>query len=303
MEKSALIIVDAQRGFMPLEEGRRVWPNLSDDERQKPNYGWGELPVPDGGEIINPVNRLVAASIQFGHLIATTQDWHPSNTAHFSDKPDYQTTWPRHCVAGWSGAELHPNLALPASSERFVKGTEELKPGQEDTSYSGYNAFAPNIVIGFGNKRLTLPYFLEQRDVRKVIIGGLALDYCVGQTALDFRQKADMDVTVISDATRPVASETGEAMLEQFREAGISYTDSETWIREQSKLDIQQQNSDNARYEITDILSDSLTPRGIGQWLQAHNRLLGQTPAEALADGRDEEVQAAAQAFVDGSYI
>ena len=52
------------------------------------------------------------------------------------------------------------------------------------------------------------------------------------------------------------------------------------------------------------VLSDSLTPRGVGQWLHARNRLLaGERPIEALAAGRAQDVRDAAQAFVDGSYV
>lgn len=52
------------------------------------------------------------------------------------------------------------------------------------------------------------------------------------------------------------------------------------------------------------LLSDSLTPRGVGQWLHARNRLLdGERPIEALAAGRGPAVRRAAQAFIDGSYV
>ncbi len=52
------------------------------------------------------------------------------------------------------------------------------------------------------------------------------------------------------------------------------------------------------------ILSDSLTPRGVGQWLHARNRLLdGARPIELLAEGRVEEVRQAAYGFVDGAYV
>ncbi len=52
------------------------------------------------------------------------------------------------------------------------------------------------------------------------------------------------------------------------------------------------------------LLSDSLTPRGVGQWLHAKNRLLeGQRPVELLAEGRYDTVREAAEAFVDGAYV
>ena len=52
------------------------------------------------------------------------------------------------------------------------------------------------------------------------------------------------------------------------------------------------------------LLSDSLTPRGVGQWLHAKNRLLdGERPVDLLAEDHYEEVRSAAEAFVDGSYV
>lgn len=52
------------------------------------------------------------------------------------------------------------------------------------------------------------------------------------------------------------------------------------------------------------ILSDSLTPRGVGQWLHARNRLLdGARPIDLLAEGRVDDVRQAAQSFVDGAYV
>ena len=52
------------------------------------------------------------------------------------------------------------------------------------------------------------------------------------------------------------------------------------------------------------LLSDSLTERGVGQWLHAKNRLLdGERPVDLLAEDRYEQVRGAAAAFVDGSYV
>lgn len=52
------------------------------------------------------------------------------------------------------------------------------------------------------------------------------------------------------------------------------------------------------------LLSDSLTPRGVGQWLHAKNRLLdGQRPVDLLAKDRDEDVRSAAESFIDGAYV
>lgn len=52
------------------------------------------------------------------------------------------------------------------------------------------------------------------------------------------------------------------------------------------------------------LLSDSLTPRGVGQWLHAKNRLLEhRRPIDLLAEDRFDTVREAAEAFVDGAYV
>ncbi len=56
--------------------------------------------------------------------------------------------------------------------------------------------------------------------------------------------------------------------------------------------------------ELVLLLSDSLTPRGVGQWMHAKNRLLdGRRPIELLRENHWGDVRRAAQAFVDGSYV
>jgi hypothetical protein len=52
------------------------------------------------------------------------------------------------------------------------------------------------------------------------------------------------------------------------------------------------------------LLSDSLTPRGVGQWLHARNRLLdGERAIDLLGKGESKRVEQAAQAFVEGAYV
>lgn len=202
MNKIAFGVIDAQRGFMPTSEGIRLG-----------EQGFGELPV-DGGERTVPyLNRLLAAYALRGHLTFTTQDWHPAQTAHFDQEPDYTTTWPVHCVGGTPGAELHPELSVPTSTVAFKKGMEALHRGEDDNSYSGYN--------GKDDEGRLLGDVLRQRGVTQVALGGLALDYCVGKTALDIRTKLGIDVVVAIDATEGIADASMKTMLQQFDQTGI----------------------------------------------------------------------------------
>lgn len=216
MKETVFGIIDAQRGFMPAEEGQKV-----------DRAGFGELPVADGQKIIPVVKRLLwklGAENTF-----TTQDWHPNHTAHFSETPDFVTNWPVHCVGGTKGAELHPELesALSLQVTRFYKGQECLQDGKDDLSYSGY--------YGETDAGLLLPEWLKNREAKAVVLGGLALDYCVGKTALDLRSKMELEVTVVTDATRGIADESMDAMYQAFEQAGIKTMTSAQVIEEMER--------------------------------------------------------------------
>lgn len=214
MNQPLLGIIDAQRGFMPATEGSRLGV-----------HGFGELPVPEGQAIIAPLNRVIGAFAVNSYDIFTTQDWHPRHTAHFSETPNFATDWPVHCVKGTPGAELHPELRLPATHERFIKGFEPLEHGEDDTSYSGQ--YAESATTG-----LSLPEWLGRHEPRMIYLGGLALDYCVGKTAIDLRVKDGFDVTVILDASRGIASDSTSAMLQSFENLGIATITSEALLEE-----------------------------------------------------------------------
>ncbi|MGH2819163.1 MAG: isochorismatase family protein, partial [Actinomycetota bacterium] len=118
--------------------------------------------------------------------------------------------WPEHCVQGTWGAGFHPDLKV--RGEIVQKGT-----GGED-GYSGFTVRDPRS----GEERRTpLEDLLRERDVRRVVVAGLATDYCVKETALDATRKG-FDTTILGDAIRAVDLEAGdgERAVEEMRRAG-----------------------------------------------------------------------------------
>ena len=139
-------------------------------------------------------------------------DWHPSPEGgpqqfdHFSDKPDYQTTWPPHCVAGTTGAELHADLLLPAD-------TVIIRKGQAAAAYSGFE--------GHDELGRSLAELLRQNDIDCVDVVGLATDYCVKATAMDAIANG-LSVRVLSQLVAGVSASSTERALEELREAGVA---------------------------------------------------------------------------------
>ena len=142
----------------------------------------GELPVPDGRAIVDPVNHLIP---QFDHVIAT-QDWHPYNhfsffTLHEGKKAfesipqgDFlQTLWPPHCVQESKGAEFFPELHTQFINTIFRKGT--------DPNIDSYSAFFDNQQL----KSTGLDGYLKGLSIEELHFAGLAADYCVYYSMVD----------------------------------------------------------------------------------------------------------------------
>ncbi|HEX6538211.1 MAG TPA: isochorismatase family protein [Candidatus Dormibacteraeota bacterium] len=155
----------------------------------------GALGVAGGDQVIEPLR----ARVNDVGLIVATRDYHPANHCSFHARGG---PWPAHCVIGTPGAAIHPEI--DAIAQLVVsKGMDA-----EREQYSAFDT-------GLGA-------MLHAHGVRRLIIGGLATDYCVRYTALGARQ-AGFEVEVIAEATRAVDVEPGdgERALTEMRAAGV----------------------------------------------------------------------------------
>ena len=170
----------------------------------------GGLYVRDGEQIVPLVSELVGAAQNAGSAVAYTQDWHPASTPHFAKDGGI---WPVHCVADTWGAELHPQL--------LVKGPVVRKGTSGEDGYSGFSVRNPTT----GETAPTRLQSLLDPSVRRLVVVGLAGDYCVKETALD-GIRLGYDVEVPLDLTRFVELEGGdtERSVEQMRAAGVTIT-------------------------------------------------------------------------------
>jgi nicotinamidase/pyrazinamidase len=168
----------------------------------------GALAVAGGEAIIPYLNGQVALARGSGALVAYTQDWHPASTPHFARDGGI---WPVHCVMGTWGAELHPDLLVDGPTIRKGSGGED--------GYSGFSMRDP----ATGRQSATeLDGLLRAAGVERVVIGGLATDYCVKATALD-AIRLGYRVSLPAEGIRPVelAPGDGERALAELAAAGV----------------------------------------------------------------------------------
>ena len=185
--KTALLVVDIQNDFADPE---------------------GSLYVDGGDAVIDVVNEEIAKAKKGGAYVIYTQDWHPSSTPHFKK---YGGVWPVHCVEDTWGAQFHPKLDI-VDGPVVQKGTD----GKD-----GYSAFSVRDPVSQETNDTVMETLLRGLGVEKVVIAGLATDYCVKETAIDALDR-NFEAIVITDATRPVNLEPdhGEKALALIREKG-----------------------------------------------------------------------------------
>ena len=178
----ALIVVDVQNDFC---EG-------------------GSLAVDGGGEVARAISRYLQDGNGYAHVVATN-DYHVDPGSHFSDEPDYASSWPRHCVVGTQGVRFHPDLDITRVEAVFRKGTHAA-------AYSGFE--------GVDDAGTPLGDWLREHDVDEVDVVGIATDYCVRATAAD-AAGAGFATRVLLGLTAGVTPESTAKAIEEMSAAGV----------------------------------------------------------------------------------
>ena len=177
-DKTALIVVDVQNDFC----------------------SGGSLAVPGGEDVVPVINAL---GKRFANIVMT-QDWHPAGHSSFATSHPGRTPfeviqmpygpqvlWPEHCVQGSQGAEFRADLDLPQAQGVIRKGFR-----REVDSYSGFLEADRRTPTGLGG-------YLKERGMTRVVIAGLATDFCVNWTAQD-AANAGLETWVVEDACRAI---------------------------------------------------------------------------------------------------
>ncbi len=148
----------------------------------------GALPVPYGHAVVPVLNRWLKPFIQAHRPVFASRDWHPHHHISFRERGG---PWPPHCIQHTPGAAFHPDLAPPEGTVIVSKGTDP-----ERDAYSAFDG------TDLGER-------LRRLGVRRLTVGGLALDYCVRATVLD-ALGAGLAVRLLERGTRAVEVHSGD---------------------------------------------------------------------------------------------
>jgi nicotinamidase/pyrazinamidase len=165
----------------------------------------GGLAVPDGDAVIPLLNAYIDIFRERNLFIYATRDWHPPDHCSFQAQGG---TWPVHCVADTPGAAFAPQLQLPPNTVVISKAVT-----LDQDAYSGFQG-------------TDLAQRLRAQQIKRLLIGGLATDYCVLNTVRDALAE-QFAVVLLEDAIRAVnlhADDGVKAVAEMRRLGAISTT-------------------------------------------------------------------------------
>lgn len=171
---TALIVVDVQNDFADPS---------------------GSLYVATGEQVVALINDEIARAGAAGASVFHTQDWHPESTPHFAKDGG---VWPVHCVQDTWGAELHPGLVIGGPVVRKGSNGED-----------GYSGFTMRDAVSGVTVPTALGDLLGEAGVTRLVVCGLATDYCVKATVIDGRERG-YPVTVLGNAIRAVDLTPGD---------------------------------------------------------------------------------------------
>ncbi|CAF1117762.1 unnamed protein product, partial [Rotaria sordida] len=218
---SALIVVDVQNCFITG------------------NLALSKTPArQDGAKVVPIINDLIR-NVPF-HVIAYSHDWHPRNHISFFenlnsrrkylkgnqnqvinmyDEVTYtgpkvetkQILWPSHCIQDTEDAALHKDLYVPSASDNVIHIQKGIDP-----DIDSYSAFTDNNRV----QKTDLDKKLQERNVTHVFVAGLAVDYCVGGTALD-ALNLNYTTYLIEDASGIIDFNVAKPQLDYLKQQGV----------------------------------------------------------------------------------
>jgi nicotinamidase/pyrazinamidase len=177
-----------------------------------------------GAEEARPaMARLVEAARAAGVVHVASCDQHELSDPEISLEPDYDSTWPPHCLLGTRGAEKIPEtkqldpLPLPLVPvpapvlRRLLDGRREvLIPKKQYDPFTNPNAET----------------LLDVLDPDEILLFGVATDIC-DDAAIRALLRRARRITFVEDASRGVEEARVAACTTAWRDAGVGFTTAE----------------------------------------------------------------------------
>ena len=182
----------------------------------------GKLAVPRAEETIPAMKRLVDAVRAAGIVHVASADDHELTDSELAETPDFETTYPPHCLRGTRGArkiaETEQDGPVPITleplPERYLAGREFLLLKKSFDVFTNANT----------------ELLLRHLDPDEIVVFGVATDVCDDAAIRGFLERG-RKVRFVEDASRGLDERRVSVCTAAWREAGVEFTTTDEVIR------------------------------------------------------------------------
>ena len=186
----------------------------------------GKLYVPGAEETVPAMRRLVEAAREAGIVHVASADDHELTDPEISVTPDFENTYPPHCLRGTRGARKIDETELanpfPFSLVPYPPG---LVPGLV-AEHREILLLKKNFNV-FTNPNTDA--LLDALDPAEIIVFGVATDVCDDAAIRGFLQRGRR-VRFVEDAARGLDEERVAACTAEWRRAGVQFTTADEFV-------------------------------------------------------------------------
>jgi nicotinamidase/pyrazinamidase len=180
----------------------------------------GKLYVPGAEDIKPRLKRLTDyAHERQVHIVASADDHVPGHR-ELSANPDFQETFPEHCMRGTPGVEKIPETTLfsPIIIEPDPIPHQELV--RKLWSHGGDVLIRKHWFDVFTNPNTDT--LLQAWDPTEIVVYGVALDVCDKYAIEGFLERGIPRIHLVVDATKAIHPEKAEALLEEWKRQDVN---------------------------------------------------------------------------------
>jgi nicotinamidase/pyrazinamidase len=183
----------------------------------------GKLYVPGAETIIPKVSEARRFALEGGYSMVADIDWHSRDNPEISDTPDFKETFPPHCMAGEPGAE---RVGFLGNVPIQYIDVDKMDVGAIRTLIRDEQF---HIVI----KKESLSVFdnpnthklVELMKPRKVIVFGVALDFCVYYVVRGLSKFVGVEISLLRDVVKGLEARPEREVLDELQQMGVEITD------------------------------------------------------------------------------
>lgn len=165
----------------------------------------GKLPVPNAETIKPNLKKLTDFARTYNIKVVNTMDWHFKDSKELSDDPDFQETFPPHCMANTEGVRFIPETSPDKGTTMLIDWSEQKGMNFHEIHKhrniiirkDAFDVFEGNNLTEAIVNNLGIPFL----DRPTFIVYGVATNVCV-KAAVEGLTKRGYSVKVVTDAIK-----------------------------------------------------------------------------------------------------